>query len=76
MKLLRAAFAGFAAVAIVNLVCLMPLIAVMLKYGATFRPPPGDGYYVEIHLQHAWSTVCVSLLVFAAGFIWKYQRTQ
>jgi hypothetical protein len=75
MKLLRAASTGFAAVAITWVAGLTPLFAVMLKYRATLRPPLGDGYFAVIH-WHTRSAVCVSLLVFAAGFIWQHHRTQ
>jgi hypothetical protein len=75
VNLLRAALTGFAAVAVAVVAALTPLLAIMLKYSATLRPPVGDGFYVVIH-WHAWGcSVCLAIGI-RRWFLWQYYRTR
>jgi hypothetical protein len=75
VNVLKAISSGIAALIVAALILATPLLAAMLKYRAALSSPLTDGFDVVIH-WHMWTTAFVSLLVFAAGFLWQYRRTR
>jgi hypothetical protein len=72
VNFLKAVFSGVAALTAIALIMVVRPIVLMLKYRAVRTW--GDGFYVVLH-WHIWPILCVSLLVFAAGFFWQYHQT-